>query len=60
LELIRNCGEVDALVVNPFGTFEDCAIEPLTLEGLRRGKSGNSRSDYSNARFQFHLSLSNP
>jgi hypothetical protein len=45
---------------NPFGTFEDCAIEPLILEGLRRGKSGNFRSDYSNARFQFHLPVSNP
>jgi hypothetical protein len=45
---------------NPFGTFEDCAIEPLRLEGLRRGKSGNSRSDYSNALYAFNSTCQSP
>jgi hypothetical protein len=45
---------------NPFGTFEDCAIEPFSLEGLRRGKSGNSRSDYSNALSPFNSTCQSP
>src|SRR5262245_28282529 len=45
-----------------FGAFEDCAVEPCSLECPRGGKSGNSRPDYSNAIYalQFHVPVSHP
>jgi hypothetical protein len=44
----------------PFGAFEDCAVEPFSLKGLRGGESSNSRPDYSNVLYvpQVHLLLS--
>ena len=53
-ELVEFLLDLDAKVritvrpdaAQPFGAFEDCAVEPFSLECLRRGKSGNSRPDY--------------
>src|SRR5215468_10410632 len=44
----------------PFGAFEDCAVEAFSLECLRRGQSGNPRPDYCNVLYalQFHRPVS--
>ena len=44
----------------PFGAFEDCAVEPFRLKGLRRGESGNSRPNDSHALYIFQIHLPGP